>query len=322
MAVISIKREREILNSFLIESMSPSKIIKRFGIDGKSFDSVLTKYGISRNYQGLLKEFYSSKSPINEVKLDKIMSESLTEIKALKYFLVYGFSKRAICRLIKELKDVSGNKAQRITEKYSLDKTHRGILFLHTRTQFEKIIAKIIMDGKADPATLVLNLDRFTSKYQGLKLIRDNCSKKFYNALDGELRNIIQSIYRDLKTDVKTCQYTGCNNNKLQSSHANDMGKTRPELFEKSVEEYILKTGDENSIDIQEVINNFLKKHQNCVSNAVGKKRYPPVTFLCSKHHNEYEALFDKRKNKKLGSIVYDIKDRAKYDAFINELNI
>lgn len=71
-----------------------------------------------------------------------------------------------------------------------------------------------------------------------------------------------------------------------------------------------------------EVINNFLKKHQNCESNAVGQKRYPPVTFLCTKHHDEYEALFEKKKDKKLGSIVCVVKDRTKYNAFIDSLNI
>ncbi|MGG0175803.1 hypothetical protein [Gottfriedia acidiceleris] len=311
--------EMEVLKSFLIESRELHFIAKTFRVDKEKVKAILSKYDLGSGLKGLLKEIYKDDFPKMELELENIsnnQSSILVDIKVLKYFLVYGFSKRGICRLIKELEDASGKKAQVITDKYELNKSHRGILFLHTKNQFERIIGEIIKEGRADCEKLFLNTERFSYKYKGLKLVKDNnCKNDFYNVLNGELRNLIQSVFKDIKSDIKSCQYKGCMVTDLHSSHANEKGQSRPDLFKKSVNEYLKKTGQENEIDLEEVIITFLKKHQNCESNSVGKKRYPPVTFLCSKHHDEYGDLFIKDKS------GYQIKNKTMYDLFIDQLN-
>jgi hypothetical protein len=307
--------ERTILSMFLVENKTENRIAKELSYSCGEVLDILGKYSLTKYHRGILNDKYKSELKSIQKELDSILDRnkknSIVEYRALVYFLVYGFSKRGVCRLVPELIDASGNKFQAITKKYKLDKIHKGVLFLHTPKEFEGIIREIIVNKIADKSKLKLNITKYTNKYKGLSIVRNNKNIDFYNVVDGELRNLIQRVYKGIKKHIGFCQYKSCRNNRLQTSHANVKGKRRPDIFKKSVNEYMNKSKQDNKIDLEEAIYKFLERHQNRDGNTVGVKRYPPVTFLCSDHHMEYENLFDKD-----GNIV----NRCKHDDFIDNL--
>ncbi|PFM11656.1 hypothetical protein COJ40_08840 [Bacillus cereus] len=307
--------DRKILEMFLVKNKPVTSIAKFFSVDTLVIKDVLKRFHLTNGVRGILEEKYKSDSSKIQTELDSIVNQTkeniMVDYRAITYFLVYGFSKRGVYKFVPEITDPSGTNFQKKVKKYGLNETYKGILFLHTTSDFEEIIREIIVKQTPDKSKLVLNLERYTSKYRGIKLEREDDEVNLHNAVDGELRNLIQLAYKSIREHIGFCQYRSCKTKKLQTSHANLNGKQRPHLFKASVNEHFKDTDQDKVIDLEIVITKFLKKHQNCDGNTIGVNHYPPVTFLCRKHHIEYDALFTKEGN---------IKNEKIHDAFIKKL--
>lgn len=304
---------KEILRNFLYEGKSDLEILGEFNLKEGELKDLLFKFKLTTDHQGILAKLEDD-ALFLELTLNKIVAEKksiISEYNALKFFLVYGLSKRGICRVVNGLTDLSGKKAQTITNRYGLLNIHRGILFLHTEKDSKAIIIKIMKEGGIDNQPLALNLARFTKKYSGIIIQRQTVTDNFNVVLNGELRNLIQSVFKTLKKDLGTCQFKGCNEKHLQASHAKEKERTRPDLLLKAINEHTAYTNNPLSIDVEAVLNLFLQYHRNCEENAVGVKKYPPVLFLCEDHHREYEVLFD---------VANKIKEKRVYNDFISNI--
>lgn len=307
--------DRRILEMFLVKNKPVTSIAKFFSVDTLVIKDVLKRFHLTNGVRGILEEKYKSDSSKIQTELDSIVNRTreniIVDYRTITYFLVYGFSERGVYKFVPEIVGPSSTNFQKIVKKYGLNETYKGILFLHTTRDFEKIIREIIVKQTPDKSKLILNVEKYASKYHGIKLEREHDKINLHNALDGVLRNLIQLVYKSIRKHIGFCQYKDCKTTKLQTSHANVKGKQRPGLFQTSVDEYFKETNQDKVINLEDVITKFLKKHQNCDENTIGEKSYPPVTFLCHEHHREYEVLFTKE-----GAI----KDNKIHDAFIENL--
>lgn len=318
--------DKDLISELLVQGKTVKNISEKYGLDKNKVINILKKYSVSESNKGLLLKKYkndnkSIERDIMELMGFKYIKNIIVEYRVLKLFLVHGYSEEGICRLINEIDDPSGSKSQKIIKKYEIDTKYRGVLFLHTVRDFENIIQDIIVKGKPDESKLLLNYERFTGKYRNLEISinegteivenKDSKINKIYNALDGNLRNLIQNVFNPLKKDIGCCQYRGCSTKKIiQNSHSLENGGSRPEIFKKCVEEYFERNKQYEKINVEEVLNMFLKEHQNCNDY---RNKIPPITYLCSTHHKEYENYFKHHK-------LIHKEDHKDHDKFISNL--
>lgn len=306
--------KEKVLRSLLVEGHNLDMIAKNNAITKDEVIKILDEYSISQSNRGLLAELYKENTELINKNINAIIqriskNNIIIHYRVLKLFLVHGYSKRGICRMVKEIKDESGCKSQRITNKYNLTNNHRGCLFLHTKKEYESIIRSILINKSINEDKLKVKFDRFTEKYRGLiiHLVTGGSIDNLHNVLNGELRNLIQRAFKPLKLDIGICQYDGCGCKKnIENAHSGEKGQSRPEIFKTCIDEL----EDKSEINVEEIMKSFLIKHQN---NSDRRKKLPPILYLCKEHHLEYDRLSKENKKEK------DIKA---YNEFINHLMI
>lgn len=302
--------EEIILREFLIQGNSISIIVNKYRnkyhLTKNEVINILDKYNIKLSNKMLLRQVFKKDEEMINKNIKSIMdrvagNNIIIDYRVLKLFLVHGYSKRSMCRMINEIKDISGSKAQRITNKYNLLTKYRGCLFLHSKKSYENIIRNILINKSVNEDELHINFDRFTKKYRGIIIHIDNkiYVENIYNTLNGELRNLIQNAFKDLKEDIGICQFKGCEcKTNIQSAHSCEKGKSRPDIFKKCIEEL----EDKNNINVEAIIKNFLMKHHN---HTHRRKKVPPILYLCEKHHKQYDRL-SKNKNLEENGMNYE----------------
>lgn len=199
------------------------------------------------------------------------VSGSLEE-KVLFDYLRNNLSTRKICKKYHEINDPTGFKSHDILKKFNLKKEDKWKLFLFTKKEalykIERIFKKErgILDIVAEPKNL--------SKYKDLYVIAKN-KDSLYHIVNGELRNLVQSFFRERKSQYAICQYRNCKNKNLDVVHHHK--RNRKKLFWLAASKHRIKKGDYYKFDIYQIVINFLNLHKH---NA--------VMFLCKKHHKKY----------------------------------
>jgi len=200
------------------------------------------------------------------------------ESKVLFDYIRNNLSTRKICKKYYEINDSTGFKSHNILKKFKLKKEDKGKLFLFSKKEALKKIEKII-----EKDTSVLNNIgepiKF-KKYKNIYVLAKN-EESLYWLMNGELRNLIQSFFKERKKQYAICQYKRCENNNFDVAHSHK--RDRKKLFKIAATKNKTKERDYYKFDIYQTIIDFLNLHQN---NA--------VFFLCKKHHNMYDSSGNK----------------------------
>lgn len=208
------------------------------------------------------------------------MNHSKLDKSILYDYLRNNLSTRQLCKKYPEIEDKTGFRSHYILKEYGLKKEDRGKLFLFRKNEAVKTITRIMQKGRGELDYLkeTGRLD----KYRGLCVIAPD-EKRLYNLLNGELRNLIQSFFRERKRQYGVCQYSNCRNTDLDTAHRHT--KSRGKLFRIAALGNKIKHTDGYVFDIFHTMTDFLNLHRG---NA--------VIFLCKKHHIRYDATEDKNR--------------------------
>lgn len=303
--------DEKVLKDLLVSGYTITKISQLNSIQKSEVKKILDNYNVIEKNKGILKEIYNDDTDQINKNIESVLNKRPTsnitvQYRALKLFLVHGYSKRSICRMIEEIPGDgnNGNSAQKIiNKKYKLKEEHRGCLFLHKKDEFESIIKKILLGKDLCKKDMKINYGRFTKKYKGtyIKLDKNYEVDNLHNVLNGELRNLIQQVFNPLKKDIGMCQYCKSKDN-IENAHACGKGESRPDIFKKCVKEL----NKDDYISIEDLMKMFLEKHKN---HEGRRTKIPPMLYLCREHHLQYDKLAENL-------------DSDKYKEFVDKLLI
>jgi hypothetical protein len=204
-------------------------------------------------------------------------SASLEE-KIIFDYLRNNLSTRKLCKKYPEIKDPTGFRSHDILKKFNLKKEDKGKLFLFTKKEALCKIERILKNGRGI-LDLAAEPENF-KKYKNLYVIAKN-EDGLYRLMNGELRNLVQSFFKERKKQYGICQYKDCKNKNLDVAHHHK--RDRKKLLRIAASKNKMENGDYYKFDIYKIIIDFLNLHKN---NA--------VMFLCKKHHRAYDHSRDK----------------------------
>ncbi|MFC1789650.1 hypothetical protein ACFLYY_01590 [Patescibacteria group bacterium] len=193
-------------------------------------------------------------------------------------YLRNNLSTRKLCKKYPEIKDSTGFKSHDILKKFKLWKEDKGRLFLFTKKEALYKIERIFKNGR-DVLDLMVEPKNFR-KYKHLYVIAKN-EDSLYSLMNGELRNLIQSFFKERKKQYGICQYKDCKNKNLDVAHHHK--RDRKKLLRIVASKNKIKDGNYYKFDIYKIIINFLNLHKNNT-----------VMFLCKKHHKLYDYSTNK----------------------------
>jgi hypothetical protein len=169
-----------------------------------------------------------------------------------------------------------------LREDYGVVGTDRGVLFLYTKAQVNRVITAIGKARSRAPLdTLVPRLEHPTvlEPYRGTYVLARN-ALAFRRMLNGEARNAVQRFFNSRKTAVGGCQMQGCGESKsLDTVH---LQRTRTHLFIQAAKAHGRPaSGVLTRFDVYETFKDFLSAHMGL----------RPVAFLCRSHHRAMDRF-------------------------------
>jgi len=196
------------------------------------------------------------------------------QVQVLDDYLRNNLSTRQICKNHPELNDPNGWKSHYVLKEYGLRTIHKGILFFFSKRETAKLIRNIVKTKKPNLLLKDVQPD-ILKKYSGIKVLASD-DESAYIVFNGELRNLVQRVFKSRKNEVKYCMFVKCRNTDLDTAHRHDKG--RKKIFMDVAKRSRKKKNKYFEYPVDIILADFLERHKKST-----------VLYLCKKHHREYD---------------------------------